>query len=308
MPRRRPSSASETPSERLRADRPALRKSLGQHHLRSGASCRPLVEFLRPAGRLVVEVGPGGGVLTRELLDAGAQVVAIELDADWAAELRERIDSPKLEISVADALEVDWAGFPKGTLVAGNLPYNVGTPIVERVLRSRPPIERAGFLLQREVVDRMVAAADDDAYGALSVLVQLRADARRLGVEKPGAFVPPPKVDSAFIGLTLRDLPAGLAGEHAARFEAWIKEAFSQRRKTLANALASRSRREQVVAALATMNRPATIRAEALPLFELLQLFSVLDGEGREPAPSPANVSISAAGGTISSQRTPEET
>ena len=84
-------------------DRPRLRKSLGQHHLRSGAICRPLIEYLAPAGRLVVEVGPGGGVLTGELLQAGGRVLALELDADWAETLRRRIDSPDLEIRIADS-------------------------------------------------------------------------------------------------------------------------------------------------------------------------------------------------------------
>jgi 16S rRNA (adenine1518-N6/adenine1519-N6)-dimethyltransferase len=300
MPRgQRPKASDRTPRAR-RPPGPLLRKSLGQHHLRSGATCRPLLDFLRPEGRLVVEIGPGGGVLTRELLDAGARVVAVELDPAWSEELRRRIDSPRLEIHVGDALELDWAGFPDGTLVAGNLPYNVGTAIVERLLRVRPAIERAGFLLQREVVDRIVAGAGDEAYGALSVLVALRAAARRLGIVRPGAFVPPPKVDSAFVGFTPVALPGALSPDRAEAFETWIRVAFGQRRKTLANALAGLHPRAAVVAALAGIARDATVRAEALALPELVQLFAVLEGA---PGAMPRE-----AGGTISRQGKHEET
>src|SRR5262245_41845630 len=256
---------------------PRLRKSLGQHHLRNGASCRPLIDFLDPGGRRVVEVGPGGGVLTAELLAAGAKVLALEIDPDWATTLRERIDSPDLDVVVADALDFDWNALPRGTRVAGNLPYNVGTAIVERVLRAPGSVDRAAFLLQREVVDRMTAEPADEAYGALSVLVKLRAEARRLAIVKPGAFVPPPKVDSAFVGLKLRPLPDLLSGSRGEEFESWLKAAFSQRRKTLANALASRFPRSRVVEGLEKLERPATTRAEELDLEALIHLFGILE-------------------------------
>lgn len=305
--RRHPSATPEEPPlEDPEGRKPRLRKALGQHHLRSGGTCRPLLDFLRPAGRFVVEIGPGGGVLTAELVAAGARVLALELDRDWAAELRRRQASRDLEVRVADALEFDWSALPAGTLVAGNLPYNVGTAIVERVLRAHPPIDRAGFLLQREVVDRLVAEPGDGAYGALSVLVRLRAGAAMLGKVRPGAFTPPPRVDSAFVGLELKSLPAELGGTRADQFENWLREAFGKRRKTLANSLANRNEREAVVAALAGIHRPAATRAEALSLSELSQIFARLEPSARASAESSrlAIAGRAEAGGTISGQGT----
>src|SRR5688572_8764136 len=99
---------------------PRLRKALGQHHLRQGERCRPAVEFLRPEGATVVEVGPGGGVLTRELLAAGARVVGWELDLAWAAELGRRLAGEDFRLVAGDALELPWERWPAGTLAAGN--------------------------------------------------------------------------------------------------------------------------------------------------------------------------------------------
>lgn len=253
-----------------------------------------------------MEIGPGGGVLTAELLAAGARVLALELDPDWAGELQRRLASPNLEVRVADALEIDWTALPAGALVAGNLPYNIGTAIVERVLRAHPPIDRAAFLLQREVVERLVAEPGDKAYGALSALVRLRAAAWKLGNVRAGAFVPPPKVDSAFVGLELKGMPKELGGSRGDRFESWLREAFAKRRKTLSNSLAKLYRREAVVAALESIHRPATSRSEALSLPELFQVFTKLETSARRTPSSSrlANGGAVGPGGTISGQGT----
>lgn len=295
-------------------ERPPLRKALGQHHLRSPASARPLVEFLRPAGRLVVEIGAGGGMLTGELLAAGATVLALEVDPDWAATLGERIVDRRLEVRVGDALDFDWSSLPAGTLVAGNLPYNVGTAIVGRVLRSGRGIERAAFLLQRDVVERMIAEPGDEAYGALSVLIRLRAEARRLGIVKPGAFVPPPKVDSAFVGLTLREPPPALAGEGGDLVERFVHTAFGQRRKTLLNALSSAYPRPEVARAIARRGWPPSVRAETLSHLELLDLMARLETSPRPTCPETAGRGtrragdVARPGGTIFDNRNDEET
>ncbi|HBL25415.1 MAG TPA: hypothetical protein DD490_01100, partial [Acidobacteria bacterium] len=149
---------------------PHLKKSLGQNHLVDGAICRPLVHFLQPEGRRVLEIGPGGGILTAELLAAGAQVTGWELDLGWAAELRrrqrDRVAGGALSLVVGDALEIAWDRLAAPTLVAGNLPYNVATAILERLLPHHATVPRAAFLVQKEVADRLVAGPRDEAYGS----------------------------------------------------------------------------------------------------------------------------------------------
>lgn len=260
---------------RLRLD-----KRLGQHHLVSGALCRPLIDYLRPAGERVLEIGPGGGVLTRELLAAGAaKVLAWELDPAWAAALgaaaKHEPRDGRLALLVGDALAIDWrrlAGAGRPHLVAGNLPYNVATPIVERMLTGAPPgaVAHAAFLLQREVAERLVAGPGDPAYGALSVLVAAYAEARLLGRVKAGSFRPPPRVESAFVGLAPH--PPPLPPAEMVGFRSTVGLAFGQRRKTLKNALGAGWGREEAARALAEAGLDPGARAERLGLDGFLAL------------------------------------
>jgi 16S rRNA (adenine1518-N6/adenine1519-N6)-dimethyltransferase len=248
---------------------PPLRKGLGQHHLVSGALCRPLVGFLAPAGERVVEIGPGGGVLTRELLAAGARrIVGFELDPAWAFALRRSLPDSRLALAVGDALDFDWSRLP--ALVAGNLPYNVATAILERLLPHGERIPRAAFLVQKEVAERIVAGPGDPGYGSFSVLVACYARATVLGRVRPGSFRPPPKVESAFVGLDLHAPPLPPAEMPA--FLATVRLAFGQRRKTLRNALAAGWGREEAERALAAAGLPSGARAEELGLAEFLAL------------------------------------
>jgi len=277
---------------------PRLDKALGQHHLVSGALCRPLVEFLQPDGQRVVEVGPGGGVLTAELLAAGARVLAWEVDLAWAAELRRRwrhwprsarsarsprsprsgiaspadrgSDGPPLAIVVEDALDLPWGRLPVPTLVAGNLPYNIATALLGALLPHHRQVPRAAFLVQREVAERLLAGPGDPAYGSFSVVVAAHARAVPLGRVRRGSFRPPPKVEGAYVGFELRPPPLP-EGEMPA-FLATVRLAFAQRRKTLRNALAAGWGRERAAAALATLGLPDDARAERLGLPELLEL------------------------------------
>lgn len=236
-----------------------------------GALTRPLLAFLAPAGQRVLEIGPGGGVLTAELLAAGARVLGWELDADWAATLRRRLPDPHLSLAVADALEIAWDRLPAPTLVAGNLPYNVATAIIEDLLPHHTRVPRAGFLVQKEVADRLTAGPGTPAYGSLSVIVAAWASARILGRVRPGSFRPPPKVDSAFVGFELH--PPPLPDREMPDFAALVRLAFAQRRKTLRNSLGSRWGRERAEAVLAAVGIPEKARAEELGLGEFVEIY-----------------------------------
>jgi 16S rRNA (adenine1518-N6/adenine1519-N6)-dimethyltransferase len=255
---------------------PRLDKALGQHHLVSGSLCRPLIEFLQPGGQRVVEVGPGGGVLTTELLAAGARVLAWEVDLAWAAELRRRWQlrgagaAGPLAIVVEDALDLPWGRLPAPTLAAGNLPYNIATALLGALLPHHRRVPRAAFLVQREVAARLLAGPGEPAYGSFSVLVAAYARAVPLGRVRRGSFRPPPNVEGAYVGFELR--PPPLPDEEMPAFLATVRLAFGQRRKTLRNALAAGWGREKTAAALAAMGLPDDARAERLGLAELIAL------------------------------------
>lgn len=252
---------------------PALQKKLGQHHLTRPEVARPLVEFLAPGGRRVVEIGPGGGILTGELLAAEARVLALELDPAWAFAVRQRLPAKALTVVATDALSFDWSRLPGGTLAAGNLPYNVATALIERLLPHHAAIPKAAFLVQLEVAERLAAMPGSDAYGALSVLTQARAVVEILGRVRPGAFHPPPKVDSAFVGLRLKSPPLPEAAMPA--FTRLVHLAFGQRRKTLRNALAAGLGRERAEAVLSAAGIETGARAEELGLPAYVHLATV---------------------------------
>ncbi|HEV3459486.1 MAG TPA: 16S rRNA (adenine(1518)-N(6)/adenine(1519)-N(6))-dimethyltransferase RsmA [Thermoanaerobaculia bacterium] len=264
---------------------PRLKKALGQHHLVSGALCRPLIDFLQPGGVRVVEVGPGGGVLTGELLAAGARVLAWEVDLEWAAELRRRLGAGTpsggiaghagasrgaVAIVVEDALDLPWGRLPAPTLAAGNLPYNIATALLGALLPHHRRVPRAAFLVQREVAERLLARPGEAAYGSLSVLVAAYARAVPLGRVRRGSFRPPPKVEGAYVGFELKAPP--LPEDEMPAFLATVRLAFAQRRKTLRNALAAGWGRERAAVVLAGMGLREDVRAERLGLEELLAL------------------------------------
>jgi len=214
----------------------APRKRFGQHFLRDPGAIAKIVAAVdpRPGDRLV-EIGPGLGALTGPLLGRTGRLAAIEIDRDLAARLGEHL--PALEIHCADVLEFDFATLGEALRIVGNLPYNVSTPLLFRLAAGAGRLRDVHVMLQREVVDRIVARAGTAQYGRLSVMLQYRFAVARLFDVKPGAFRPPPKVESAFVRLV--PLPAAaLAARDESALARVVTAAFTKRRKQLRNALA----------------------------------------------------------------------
>ena len=204
------------------------RKRFGQHFLHDPGVLARILEALAPArGDFVVEIGPGEGALTRRLLDKVDALHAIEIDRDLAAPLK---GWKRLVVHEADALEFDFAQFPQGMRIVGNLPYNISTPLLFHLAAQAARVRDMHFMLQLEVVGRMVAAPSTAAYGRLSVALQARFRMRKLFNVAKGAFRPAPKVESAVV--RLEPLPAPLDVDADL-----LRRAFSARRKTLRNAL-----------------------------------------------------------------------
>jgi len=252
------------------------KRALGQHFL-VDRNLLGVIARLADLDRsdVVLEIGPGLGVLTRFLVERVRHVHAIELDRELEPALRSVLEGAAVDLVFADALAVDLRSLdPPPTKLVANLPYNVATPLVAETLTGVPSLTRWCVMVQREVADRFFAEPGTKAYGAVSVLVRLHA--RRTGFHPVArtAFRPPPNVDSALVAFERIPPP-----ENAERALRVVAGAFAHRRKTLANslALAGIASREQVFAALEAIGRRADIRAEALAPEELVRLAAVLD-------------------------------
>lgn len=224
-------------------------------------------------GDRVVEVGAGLGSLTVALASTGARVLAVELDRALAPALEEVLAAfPNARLRVADALQVDWPSVvrPGKWKMVSNLPYNVATPLLLEMLERAPGVERYLVMVQREVAERLAARAGDDAYGAPSVKVAYRAEARVVRRVPASVFWPAPKVESALVELVPRPAPVTVPAGEVFRV---VDEGFAERRKTMANAL----RRlglgaEEAAQVLARCGLEALVRAERLSLEDFARI------------------------------------
>jgi len=247
-----------------RGGRPPRRKRFGQHFLHDPQVLERIVGALDPRpGDHLVEIGPGRGALTAALLrSSGCTFDAIEIDRDLAAGLRERFgSSPRWVLHESDALKFDFAALARergGRLrIVGNLPYNISTPLLFRLLAQAAAIVDLTVMLQREVVARLAALPGEADYGRLTVMLAPHLQVQRLFDVGPGAFQPPPRVWSAVVRLSVRPSPLFAISPHYAQL---VAAAFAQRRKTLRNALSQMLTREQISAcALDPGARPETL-------------------------------------------------
>ena len=252
------------------------RKELGQHFLVDENILRVIARLaeLGPDD-VVLEIGPGLGVLTAFLADRVARVHAVELDRSLVPHLEERLAGrTNVELELGDALALDLAAVaPEATKLVSNLPYNVATPLLVESLDGLPRIERWTVMLQREVADRLFAAPATKAYGAVSVLVQLATERTGFHPVSRAVFRPRPNVDSALVAFRRTAFPPDYA-----RVKRVVGGAFAHRRKTLPNSLelAGVAERRRAAAALAAIGRPPEIRAEALAPEEFVQFAAAL--------------------------------
>lgn len=228
------------------------RRALGQHFLRDPGVARRIVDLVGPTARdAAVEIGPGEGALTAMLAAEAGRVVALEVDAALIDRLRARFaDAPHVEVLASDARTHDYAQLDAlrpdaggRVLVVGNLPYSVGKPILAALVDAGPALAgrtrvEMALMLQREVAERVAAGPGSKTYGSLSVLTQVACDVRLAFAVPPGAFRPPPQVDSAVLHLRVRPAPP-VSIDDPARFRQVVLAAFGQRRKSLANALSA---------------------------------------------------------------------
>ena len=263
------------------APRPRPRRSLGQHFLSDDNILRRLVEALEPTpGDVVLEIGPGQGTLTRELLGRGMRVIAIEKDRRLAEQmLIGDVGLRSAQIVHGDALRLDWhaliaqSAVPNPQFkVIGNIPYYITTPLIDKALT--PPLpERVVFLVQEEVADRIVAPPGSKTYGALSVGVQVVTRPEKLFTIKPGSFRPPPKVHSALV--RLRPLLEPLVDqEEIPRLRQFVTACFGLRRKQLRNVLRAVTGRPTalIAAGLASLGLDPQARPETLPPHDFVRL------------------------------------
>jgi 16S rRNA (adenine1518-N6/adenine1519-N6)-dimethyltransferase len=259
-----------------------IRKRFGQHFLEPAWVVKVIRAIAPAPGDVFLEIGPGRGALTRELTSRVRAVTAVEIDRDLAAELRQSAPD-NLTIVEGDFLDSGWvlAHPPTQPIrAAGNLPYNVASPILFKLsalYTAGIPLIDATVMLQREVADRLIAPPGSKEYGVLSVLMRASADVDRLLVLPPGAFRPVPKVQSALV--RLRFHPPNPAPGNAAHFAALVHAVFTRRRKTLANALLAfrPGDRESISGALAEAGIDGRRRPETLDIPELVRLADAID-------------------------------
>lgn len=248
------------------------RKRFGQNFLTDGLVIEGIVSAIAPApDDLVVEIGPGLSALTQPLLRSLKHLTVVEIDRDLAARLRRQHTAERLTVIEADALTVDFASLGAGLRVVGNLPYNISSPLLFHLIDAADVVRDQHFMLQREVIDRMVATPGSADYGRLSVMLQVRYRMEKLFDVPPEAFDPPPRVVSAIVRMIpLPETRLRPVSEDA--FQKVVARAFAQRRKMLRRALGDWA----AFVPWEALDIPPTARAEELSVEKFIGMTDAL--------------------------------
>jgi|SRR5699024_8816420 len=248
------------------------RKRFGQHFLTDHNIIHKLVRHIMPhSDDLMVEIGPGQGALTRPLLDAVNHLHAVELDRDLIAMLERQISPQRLTVHASDALRFDFRQLAPeqahSLRVVGNLPYNISTPLMFHLIEQLEVVKDMHFMLQKEMVLRLTSAPNSKHWGRLAIMVQYHCQANYLFTVPPGAFSPPPKVDSAIVRLTPHSTLPHPAANYGL-FAQLVNQAFTQRRKAIRNGVKNYLTAAQIEA----IGINPTTRPDALGLAEFVAL------------------------------------
>ena len=259
------------------------RKRFGQHFLTDAGLIDDIVRRVAPKpGERLIEIGPGLAALTEPLLERLTHMHVVELDRDLVARLQKRFSAERLTIHSADALEFDFLNIDATgktqRKVVGNLPYNISSPLLFHLAEFAPHIDVQVFMLQKEVIERMVAAPSEKAYGRLSVMLQYRYEMEHLFDVPPHAFIPAPKVTSAVVRMYPRK-PEQLLARDEAHLSKLVAQAFSQRRKMLRNTLSEMVTQSQLEAC----GIAPTARAEELSVAQFVGLSNYLIHHTEKP-------------------------
>jgi 16S rRNA (adenine1518-N6/adenine1519-N6)-dimethyltransferase len=252
------------------------RKRFGQNFLTDQGVLHDIIRAIDPRpDDAMVEIGPGLAAMTRLLLESLKQLHVVELDRDLVERLKKQFDPARLLVHAGDALQFDFGSIPvpegQKLRVVGNLPYNISSPLLFHLAQIAPQVQDQHFMLQKEVVERMVAEPGSKAYGRLSVMLQWRYYMELLFVVPPTAFDPPPQVDSAIVRMI--PLPQPLACD-ADRLEKVVTKAFSQRRKVIRNCVAGMFTENDLIdAGIDPQARP-----EAVPMEQFVALANLKQG------------------------------
>ncbi len=256
------------------------RKRFGQHFLTDQAVIADIVAAIAPrADDVMVEIGPGLGALTAPLTQVLRHLHVIEIDRDIVARLRRDYPTGRLSVHAGDVLDFDFSALPPDLRVVGNLPYNISTPLLFHLANYAAHLRDLHFMLQKEVVERMVAAPGGRDYGRLSVMLQYRFDMALLFAVAPEAFSPPPQVDSAVVRLRPRP-QAQLTAASEAGLAQVVRCAFAQRRKTLRNSLAALLQAGDYDA----LGIAPGLRAENLAVADFISISNYLEKKNKLPA------------------------